>query len=156
MGNKFVKRIVALVAVAVMGMSVVACGGNAAGTEASSSALTEEEYAAKVEELQAALEKVGTEANSLDPTDVEGAKKLLEDLKAPFVEFAAVQAPEKYAEAQEKYKSGSEAMVEYIDSVSEMLDPEKAANVDANKIMELMTKAATDFQEGDNLLEAAQ
>ena len=47
-------------------------------------------------------------------------------------------------------------MVEYIDLVSEMLDPEKAANVDANKIMELMTKAATDFQEGDNLLEAAQ
>lgn len=156
MKNKLVKRIAALMAVAVMGMSVVACGGNAEGTEATAStALTEEEYIAKTTELSESMANVMTEAASIDATDVEAAKELLEGLKAPFVEFAAIQAPEKYAEAQAKYKSGSEAMIEYLDMCIEFMDPDKAADADTDKLMELLTTIQNDFTEGAALEEAA-
>lgn len=156
MKNKLVKRIAALMAVAVMGMSVMACGGSNGGTEAAaSSALSEEEYVAKTTELANAMTNVMTEAASLDADDVEGAKKLIEGMKEPFVEFAAIQAPEKYADAQTKYKSGSEAMIEYLDMCIDLMDPEKAADADMDKLMDLLTTIQNDFTEGASLMEAA-
>lgn len=155
MRNKLVKRIAALMAVAVMGMSVVACGGSDKGTEASSAALTEEEYIAKTTELAESMTNVMTEAASLDASDLEGAKEFIEGLKAPFEEFAAIQAPEKYADAQAKYKSGSETMIKYLDMCVEMMDPEKAAEADTDALMELLTTIQTDFTEAASLMEAA-
>lgn len=155
MKKNLVKRIAALMVVAVMGMSVTACGGNGGGTEAASSALSEEEYIAKTNELAESMNNVMTEAAALDPNDVEGAKKMIEGLKAPFVEFAAIQAPEKYADAQAKYKSGSEAMVKYLDMCIDMMDPDKAANMDVNELTEILTTIQNDFTEGANLMEAA-
>lgn len=155
MKKNLVKRIAAMLTVAVMGMSVVACGGSNGGTEASSAALTEEEYIAKTNELAESMNNVMTEAASLDANDVEGAKKLIEGLKAPFVEFAAIQAPEKYADAQAKYKSGSEAMIKYLDMCVDMLDPEKAAEVDMEELTEVVTTIQNDFTEGANLMQSA-
>ena len=155
MKNKLVKRVAALLAVAVMVMSVVACGGGN-GTEATASAaLTEEEYVAKTTELAESMTNVMTEAASLDTSDAEAAKEFIEGLKAPFVEFASLQAPEKYAEAQAKYKSGSEAMIKYLDMMVEMLDPAKAAEADTEALMELLTTIQTDFTEAANLMSAA-
>lgn len=156
MKNKLVKRIAALLAVAVMGMSVMACGGSNGGTEsAASAALTEEEYIAKTNELAESMTNVMTEAANIDASDVEGAKKFIEGLKDPFEEFAAIQAPAKYADAQAKYKSGSEAMIKYLDMCIDLMDPDKAADADMNELMDLLTTIQNDFTEGANLMEAA-
>ncbi len=157
MKSKFVKRIAALMAVAVMGMSVMACGGSSDGgaAETASAALSEEEYVAKTTELAESITNVMTEAAALDADDVECAKKLIEGMKEPFVEFAAIQAPAKYADAQAKYKSGSEAMIKYLDMCIDLMDPEKAADADMNELMDLLTTIQNDFTEGATLMEAA-
>lgn len=151
MKSKLAKRIAVLMAVAVMGMTTVACGGS----NASSTALTEEEYLTETQELVTAMNDVVTKAGSIDPTDVEGAKQLIEDCKAPLVEFAALEAPEKYAEAHAKYKSGCEAMVEYLDMAVDAMDPEKAADLDMEKMVNLIQTAQTDLMEADSLMQEA-
>ena len=82
MRNKIVKRIAALLSVAVMCVSVVACGGGS--EKAGADTLTEEEYEAKAEELGNSLNTAMTDAASIDPNDVEAAKEFIEGLKAPF------------------------------------------------------------------------
>lgn len=143
--NKLVKRIAALMTAAVMGVSMMACGDGAA----------EADYIAATEKLVADMEAVSEKAATLDPNDLEGAKALLEEVKAPLVEFAAVEAPEKFAEAHAKYKSGCEAMIEYLDMTVEALDPEKAANLDIEKYMSLITTAEADLTEADALMQEA-
>ena len=94
MKRSLVKRIAILAAVAVLGMTAAACGGKAAETGAAA-ALTEDEYVAKTQELSQAMADAVTNSAAVDPSDVEGAKKMIEELKTPFVEFAALTAPEK-------------------------------------------------------------
>lgn len=150
MRNKLVKRIAALLCVAVMGMSVVACGGGSNGGAAQEEALTEEEYEAKAEELGNSLNSAMTDAASLDPNDVDAAKEFIEGLKAPFVEFGALKAPAKYADAHAKFQSGCDAMVEYLDICIDAMD---SGDVDMEKMTSLLTTIQNDFTEGASMLE---
>ena len=149
MKRSLVKRIAILAAVAVLGMTAAACGGKAAETGAAA-ALTEDEYVAKTQELSQAMADAVTNSAA-----VEGAKKMIEELKTPFVEFAALTAPEKYADTQAKYKTGCEAMIEYLDMCVDMMDPEKAAELDMDKLTSLLTTIQNDFTEAASLMEAA-
>ena len=154
MKRSLVKRIAILAAVAVLGMTAAACGGKAAET-GTAAALTEDEYVAKTQELSQAMADAVTNSAAVDPSDVEGAKKMIEELKTPFVEFAALTAPEKYADTQAKYKTGCEAMIEYLDMCVDMMDPEKAAELDMDKLTGLLTTIQNDFTEAASLMEAA-
>lgn len=132
--------------------------------KAADGALTEEEYLAKAEELSQKVVDTMTKAQqdlaALDPNDAEGAKKLIEDMKAPFIEFTEVVAPEKYAEAQAKYKSGCESLIEYLDICVEMIElgasgetPTAEQTQDLTQRMtDAITAAQTDLLEGDNLM----
>ena len=84
--------------------------------------------------------------------DVDAAKEFIEGLKAPFVEFAGLQAPEKYVAAQAKYKSGCEAMVEYLDLCLNMME---TGEIDTNMMTELLTTIETDLTEGATLMSEA-
>ena len=148
MRTKIVKRIVALLSVAVMSMSVVACGGGSSTAEANT--LTKEEYEAKAEELSNSLSTAMTEAASIDPNDVDAAKEFIEGLKAPFIEFGSVNAPAKYADAHAKFKSGCDAMVEYFDVCIDAMD---SGEVDSEKMTSLLTTIQNDFTEGAAMLE---
>lgn len=120
-------------------------------------ALTEEDYVAKFEELGTKMTEVQTNAATLDPTDLEAAKKLLDDMKAPFVEFAAVTPPEKYTDAHAKLQAGCNGMIEYIDillQIAEETDATKQQEL-ATKMVEVLTTAGTDISEGTALLTAA-
>ena len=150
MRNKLVKRIAALLCVAVMGMSVVACGGVCNGGAAQEETLTEEEYEAKAEELGNSLNSAMTDAASLDPNDVDAAKEFIEGLKAPFVEFGALKAPAKYADAHAKFQSGCDAMIEYLDICIAAMD---SGDVDMEKMTSLLTTIQNDFTEGASMLE---
>lgn len=135
--------------------------------EAAGEALTEEEYLTKAEELGQAMTdvsaKVQADLASMDPSDTEGIAKLMEELKAPFVEFSAIQAPEAYAEAQAKYKSGCEAMIDYLDIIVSAMEMEASGKTpteeENQKLMEDITNAltivTTDFTEGATLMEEA-
>lgn len=165
MKKNTLKRIFAALLVASMAFAMTACGdkpaegeGTTQGDAAAQTALTEEEYAQKFEDLQKSMTDLQTEAGKLDPTDAAAAKALLEKLKTPFADFAAVTAPEKFADAQAKFKSGCEAMVKYIDGMMAMME-----ETDATKQQELMTTALEDMQtaaadiaEGTELMEAAK
>ncbi len=134
MRNKIVKRIAALLSVAVMCVSVVACGG---GSE-------------KAGALGNSLNTAMTDAASIDPNDVEAAKEFIEGLKDPFIEFGALNAPAKYADAHAKFKSGCDAMVEYLDICVQAMD---TGEVDMEKMTSLLTTIETDFTEGANMIE---
>ena len=142
MKRSLVKRIAILAAVAVLGMTAAACGGKAAET-GTAAALTEDEYVAKTQELSQAMADAVTNSAAVDPSDVEGAKKMIEELKTPF------------ADTQAKYKTGCEAMIEYLDMCVDMMDPEKAAELDMDKLTSLLTTIQNDFTEAASLMEAA-
>ena len=148
MRNKIVKRIAALLSVAVMCVSVVACGGGS--EKAGADTLTEEEYEAKAEELGNSLNTAMTDAASIDPNDVEAAKEFIEGLKDPFIEFGALNAPAKYADAHAKFQSGCDAMVEYLDMCIAAMD---SGDVDMEKMTSLLTTIQNDFTEGASMLE---
>lgn len=192
MRKNFKKGICAMSLAAMLAASVTACGSKTTDattaestesvtTEATTSvsvddaettvgieegeALTEDEYLAKAEELANSMVETTTKVSSeIDPSDVEGAKKLIEELKTPFIEFADVVAPEKYADAQAKYKSGCEAMVEYLNICLEMMDmgteTETASEEDAQALTDRLTKALTavqaDFTEAATLMAGAE
>ena len=135
-----------------------------AKADALEGSLTEEEYLNKTEELAQTMTDTMTKAQEdlakLEADDVDGAKALIEGMKAPFVEFAAVQAPEKYAAAQAKYKSGCEAMVEYLDILLDTMEMSASGKTpsqeETQKLVEDMTNAITtahnDLTEAGNLL----
>ena len=145
MRNKLVRRIALLLSVAVMSVSVVACGGGKGdAAQGEETTLTEEEYEAKAEEL-------GEKLNSaIDPNDVEAAKEFISGLKDPFIEFGSLKAPEKYAAAHEKFKSGCDAMVEYLDMMVTAMD---SGDIDMEKMTSLITTIQNDFTEGASMLE---
>ncbi len=155
MKSNLLKRIAVLAAIAVTGMSAAACSGKSEEPAEVSAALTEEEYIAKTEELAQSMTDVMNDAAALDPDDLEGAKAMIESLKEPFAEFAALEAPEKYAAAQAEYKSGCEAMAEYLDMCIDLMNPDKADDVNTDKLTTLLTTIQNDFTEAANLMEEA-
>lgn len=151
MRNKLVKRIAVLLSVAVLGVSMAACGGSANdGAAAEEATLTEEEYEAKAEELSEKLNSSMTDAASIDPNDVDAAKEFIAGLKDPFIEFGSLKAPEKYAAAHEKFSSGCDAMVEYLDMMVSAID---TGDIDMEKMTSLLTTIQNDFTEGASMLD---
>lgn len=98
-----------------MALMLTACGGDdntADGGDENDqtvTALTEEEYQQAVTDLSDKLTSIQTDAANLDPTDVDAAMKLLNDMKQPFIDFMAVTPPESYADAHAKMQSGCQA-----------------------------------------------
>ena len=151
MRNKLVRRIAVLLSVAVMGVSMAACGGSGNSSAAQEEAtLTEEEYEAKAQELGEKLNSSMTDAASIDPNDVDAAKEFIAGLKDPFIEFGSLKAPEKYAAAHEKFSSGCDAMVEYLDMMVSAID---TGDIDMEKMTSLLTTIQNDFTEGANMLD---
>lgn len=150
MKNKLARRVALLMAVAAMSVSAVACGGSSEAATQEEAALTEEEYEAKAAELSESITSAMSGASSIDANDTEAAKELLESLKDPFVEFASVKAPDTYADAHEKFKSGCDGMVEYLDMMVTAID---SGELDAEKMTSLVTAIQTDFQDGAAMLQ---
>ena len=139
-----------------MSVALVACGGGD-DKKGDDGALTEEEYIAKVQEISTTMSNMQNTINekmaTIDPTDEEAVDALFEEIKAPFVEFASLKAPAKYEAAQAKFKSGCEAMIEFIDTAKAISkDP---ASADQSKLTDLLTTAMTDIVEGAQLAEEA-
>ena len=156
MNKKFLKLMSLALVVMMMSVALVACGGGDDNKD-NDGALTEEEYKAKVQEISTTMSNMQTTINekmaTIDPTDEKAVDALFEEIKAPFVEFASLKAPAKYEAAQAKFKSGCEAMIEFIDTAKALSkDP---ASADANKLQELLTTAMTDIMEGAQLAEQA-
>ena len=61
-----------------------------------------------------------------------------------------MKAPEKYAAAHEKFKSGCDAMVEYLDMMVTAMD---SGDIDMEKMTSLITTIQNDFTEGASMLE---
>lgn len=151
MRNKLVRRIAVLLSVAVMGVSMAACGGSGNSSAAQEeTTLTEEEYEAKAQELSEKLSSSMTDAASIDPNDVDAAKEFIAGLKDPFIEFGSLKAPEKYAAAHEKFSSGCDAMVEYLDMMVSAID---TGDIDMEKMTSLLTTIQDDFTAGANMLD---
>lgn len=169
MKKRILKSIFAALLVASMAFSMTACGGDANGDAATggdantsadagaAKALTEDEYMAKFDELGKSMTDLQTEASQLDPSDPAAAKALLEKLKTPFSDFAALTPPDKYAEAHAKFKSGCEAMISYIDTSIQMMEETDAAKQAdlLKKAQEYMTTAMQDMTEGATLADSA-
>lgn len=159
------KRLAALSMSFALVFSLASCSDPAAGgsdpTPAVSATpapvLSEEDYMAEYEALLTKMTDLQSTAASLDPTDLEAAKKLISDIKTPFVEFSAVTPPEKYADAHAKLQAGCDGMIEYIDillQIAEETDTTKQQEL-ATKMVEVLTTAATNMGEGADLLTTA-
>ena len=103
----------------------------------SGEALSEEDYKAKITEIGNKVTELTNDVNAAQTkaaTDPEGAINDLIDvvaeMKPLYQELADLKAPEKFAAAQAKIKSGCEASVEMLDLTVEMMelavDPEQA------------------------------
>ena len=156
-------KLLALLMALTMALSLTACGGDDAnnGTtdDQNTTALTEEEYQQAVTDLSDKLTSIQTDAASLDPNDLDAAKKLLDDMKQPFVDFMAVTPPEAYADAHVKMQSGCQAMVDYIDTLASLMEETDATKLQqsSEKMMEYLQTAMTDLSEGSAMLtEAAE
>ena len=164
MSKKFLKLMSLALVVMMMSLALVACGNDDANEP---QVMTEEEYKAKVEEISTKMQDMQTSINekmaTIDPTDTEAIGAVFEEIKAPFIEFASLNAPEKYAEAQAKFKSGCEAMIQFLDLAKEMTElQQNPESVDqatleekATQFTDLLTKAMTDITEGATLAEQA-
>ena len=152
---KTCKRLLALLlALTMLTALLTACGKK----DADDAALTEEEYQTAVTELNDKLTSIQTDASALDPNDPDAAKQLLEDMKAPFQDFINITPPASYADAQEKMKSGCQAMIDYLDTVNSMLEETDEGKLQeaANTMMEQLQTAVTDLTEGATMLSEAQ
>lgn len=155
MKNKSMKWIALIMAVSMMAISLVACGGNtepdssvpvsdtSTESKTETTALSEEEYIAKIKEIHEGITKVSTEIMAnVDTTDVEAlvsaTKEMIEAVKPSYVELRDLIAPEKYAEAQAKIKRGCEASLRSLEISLEMFDN----MTDADKIAELQQEAS--------------
>ena len=124
-------------------------------TQDSGEALSEEDYKAKITEIGNKVTELTNDVNAAQTkaaTDPEGAINDLIDvvaeMKPLYQELADLKAPEKFAAAQAKIKSGCEASVEMLDLTVEMMelavDPEQADKAQ-EKLAEL-TEKMTEYQ----------
>ena len=155
------KRLLAILLTASMAFSLTACGGkndggdagNGDGAAVSSApkALTEDEYKASFEEIFSDFQNV----NSVDMTDIDAAKKTLEDMKTGMNEFIALNPPESCKDGHDKLSSGCQAMIDYIDTALGIIgetDQDKI-NDASTKMMESIQTAMTDMTEGATMLD---
>ncbi len=154
------KRLLAILLAASMAFSLTACGGKKDGGDAGNGgaavssapkALTEDEYKASFEEIFSDFQNV----NSVDMTDIDAAKKTLEDMKAGMNEFIALNPPESCKDGHDKLSSGCQAMIDYIDTALGIIgetDQDKI-NDASTKMMESIQTAMTDMTEGATMLD---
>ena len=154
--KKSLSWLISLLLVSAMVLCTAACSSNSANAGASE-ALTEEEYQEAVTKLGDSFTALQTEAASLDLTDPDAAKEMLESLKAPLSEFIAIVPPETFQSAHEKMKSGSEAMIDYIDTAISLVSETDAAKIQeaSTTMMEQLQTASNDLLEGAQMLEDA-
>ena len=130
------KRVLALFIVSIMAFSIAGCSSGGETTSQTTdttqettetTAMTEEEYISKVTEINESIASESLAAMSgVDTSDmnalVDATKKMAEALKPYYEELAGLQAPEKFADAQEKIKVGAEASIEVLNTSIEMFD----------------------------------
>lgn len=125
----------------------------------SGEALSEEDYKAKITEIGNKVAELTNDVNAAQAkatTDPEGAINdlidIVAEMKPLYQELADLKAPEKFAAAQAKIKSGCEASVEMLDLTVEMMelavDPEQAdkAQEKLTELTEKMTEYQADAQ----------
>ncbi len=137
---------------AVLALALGACGEKK--TQQAEGALSEQEYIDAVDELNIEMYELQKAAQQDKITDEQAAQALVEELKQPMLDFAALVPPAAYADAHEKLSSGCQAMAEYIDIILAAAgeteeDALRQAAEDAND--KLMT-AMNDLSEGSLLL----
>lgn len=119
--------------------------------------MSEAAYKAKVAEMNKSMKTLQTTVQQkiakTDPRDEATLDRLFEDLKTPFRNFAALKPPVKYDAAHAKFKSGCEAMVEYLEL--ENGAAKGRADVDGEKMMQLIQIVVNDITEGARLAEKA-
>lgn len=122
-------------------------------------ALSEEDYKAKITDIGNKVAELTNDVNAAQTkaaTDPEGAIKdlidIVDEMKPLYQELADLKAPEKFAAAQAKIKSGCKASVEMLDLTVEMMqlavDPEQAdkAQEKLTELTEKMTEYQADAQ----------
>ena len=122
-------------------------------------ALSEEDYKAKITEIGNKVAELTNDVNAAQTkasTDPEGAINdlidIVAEMKPLYQELANLKAPEKFADAQAKIKSGCEASVEMLDLTVEMMelavDPDQAdkAQEKLTELTEKMTEYQADAQ----------
>lgn len=134
-----------------MVVSLAACNKDDGG---SGDALTEQEYQDAVTKLSDDITAIQNDVANMSGDDKEAGIKALEDMKTTLNEFINVTPPKAYEAAHEKLKSGSQAMVDFIDAAIEVVNEEDAekAQEKSTEMMELMQTALTDLAEGSQLL----
>ena len=131
--------------------------GNGSVSQTEQTAVSKEDYQASFEKLATDLESVQADASNIDPTDVDAAKKVLEDLKKPFSDFMSIVPPTEYEEAHKKISSGCQAMIDYIDGCAALIgetDTTKIQEATATLTEDLQT-AVADLMEGSELISSA-
>ncbi|MGI6181665.1 MAG: hypothetical protein ACOYIE_06270 [Agathobaculum sp.] len=146
------KRLLAAIMAAALTLTLCACGEKKA--QQAEGALSEQEYIDAVDTLNIEMYKLQTAAQENEITDEQAAQALVDELKQPMLDFAALVPPAAYAEAHEKLSSGCQAMADYMDIILAAAgetedDVLRQAAEDAND--KLMT-AMNDLSEGSLLL----
>ncbi len=118
----------------------------------STASLTEEAYKATFEEIFSDFQNV----NDLDMTDVNAAKKTLQDMKVGLNRFIDLNPPESCKAGHKKLASGCQAMIEYIDTALSTIGEtdQNKINAASKKMAEAIHTAMIDMTEGAEMLDA--
>lgn len=165
------QRMISLLALFCLVLSLTACGGGASSADGSGSqdkaetAMTQEEYQGKVEELSTEISTAMSSMSGLSATDEDSFREGITVMRAlvePFRSFAAItNPPEVWAQAHAKIVEGcngfADSMERLCDSAEQMLDGEMTTE-DYNSAVEEyttgLTQASTLLSEGFGMIEA--
>ena len=160
--KKFLKIMSLTFVVLMMSFALVACGGD---DTQQPQGMTEEEYKAKLEEIGTKMDSISADMENIitmlvfGDRDIDALNAYFKDLKAPFIEFANLEAPEKYQEAQEKFKIGCETAVEILTEAQDCFTMMANGDFDmaeleakTDKLDELTNKLVAEFEAGFALL----
>lgn len=121
-------------------------------------AMTEAEYIEALDSLSDEIYTLQAKTDMIDADDTEGAKAHIEELKAPFDSFAAIDnPPEDFADGHAKIQSGCQAIVEYLDLVKDIVgetDEDKLASA-AERMTDKLAFAMEQLREGTGMVEEA-
>lgn len=121
-------------------------------------AMTEAEYIETLDMLSDEIYTLQAKTDMIDADDTEGAKAHIEELKAPFNSFAAIDNPPgDFADGHAKIQSGCQAIVEYLDLVKDIVgetDEDKLASA-AERMTDKLSFAMEQLREGTGMVEEA-
>lgn len=116
-----------------------------------------EQFIVHLEQVTESSEK---ELNQLNKEDIEQGKALLNEMKVPFTQFYQIQAPARFAQAHEQYKSGCVYMIQFLDTCIEIIDSDNMDIIQYwdlyNKMNSLSQSVEDVFDLGDTLFNAAR